>query len=108
MHFVTSIRIFLHRARPISRRHVSPRRARRRAAPSSVGPRRLPSSAPLGSLRSLVASVFFVMSAFEELGVCPELIRVADGEGWLLPTPVQVRSIHWSPYDRVRVVNADP
>jgi hypothetical protein len=48
------------------------------------------------------------MSAFEELGVCPELIRVADGEGWLLPTPVQVRSIHWSPYDRVRVVIADP
>jgi hypothetical protein len=21
---------------------------------------------------------------------------------------LQVRSIHWSPYDRVRVVNADP
>ena len=33
------------------------------------------------------------MSAFEELGVCPELIRVADAQGWLLPTPVQAEAV---------------
>ena len=32
------------------------------------------------------------MSVFEELGVCPELIRVAD-EHWLLPTPVQAEAV---------------
>ena len=33
------------------------------------------------------------MSVFEELGVCPELIRVADEQGWLLPTPVQAEAV---------------
>ena len=33
------------------------------------------------------------MSAFEELGVCPELIRAADDAGWLLPTPVQAEAV---------------
>ena len=33
------------------------------------------------------------MSVFEELGVCPELIRVADEQGWLLPTPVQSEAV---------------
>ena len=32
------------------------------------------------------------MSAFEELGVCPELIRAADDAGWLLPTAVQAEA----------------
>ena len=33
------------------------------------------------------------MSVFEELGVCPELIQVADEQGWLLPTPVQAEAV---------------
>lgn len=33
------------------------------------------------------------MSVFEELGVCPELIRVADEQGWLMPTPVQAEAV---------------
>ena len=33
------------------------------------------------------------MSAFEEMGVCPELIRSADEAGWLLPTPVQAEAV---------------
>ncbi len=33
------------------------------------------------------------MSAFEELGVCPALIRAADGLGWALPTPVQAEAV---------------
>ena len=33
------------------------------------------------------------MSAFEELGVSPELIRAADEQGWLLPTPVQAEAV---------------
>ena len=33
------------------------------------------------------------MSAFEELGVCPELIRVAEEQGWLLPTAVQAEAV---------------
>ena len=32
------------------------------------------------------------MSAFEELGVCPELIRAAEDAGWLLPTAVQAEA----------------
>jgi hypothetical protein len=34
-----------------------------------------------------------VMSAFEELGVSPELIRACDGLGWALPTPVQAEAV---------------
>ena len=33
------------------------------------------------------------MSAFEELGVSPELIRACDGLGWKLPTPVQAEAV---------------
>ena len=33
------------------------------------------------------------MSAFEELGVCPELITSASDAGWLLPTAVQAESM---------------
>ena len=33
------------------------------------------------------------MSAFEELGVIPEMITAIDGMGWLLPTPVQAEAI---------------
>ena len=33
------------------------------------------------------------MSAFEELGVCPEIIQAVEEAGWLLPTPVQAESI---------------
>ena len=33
---------------------------------------------------------------------------VADGERLASFAPYQVRSIHWFPYDRVGVVNADP
>ena len=33
------------------------------------------------------------MSAFEELGVCPELIRACDEQGWALPTPVQAEAV---------------
>eukprot|EP01053_Blabericola_migrator_P000211 Blabericola_migrator_1__210@NODE_1055_length_5577_cov_147_372414_g725_i0_p1_GENE_NODE_1055_length_5577_cov_147_372414_g725_i0NODE_1055_length_5577_cov_147_372414_g725_i0_p1_ORF_typecomplete_len761_score140_94DEAD/PF00270_29/6_7e42DEAD/PF00270_29/2_2e03Helicase_C/PF00271_31/4_7e03Helicase_C/PF00271_31/1_4e21SPRY/PF00622_28/1_4e21ResIII/PF04851_15/0_31ResIII/PF04851_15/3_7e06Helicase_RecD/PF05127_14/2_7Helicase_RecD/PF05127_14/1_1e02Scm3/PF10384_9/0_3_NODE_1055_length_5577_cov_147_372414_g725_i010 len=29
------------------------------------------------------------MSAFEELGVCPEIIQAIEEDGWLLPTPIQ-------------------
>eukprot|EP01054_Gregarina_sp_Poly1_P005909 Gregarina_sp_Poly_1__5908@NODE_310_length_9629_cov_213_427526_g267_i0_p2_GENE_NODE_310_length_9629_cov_213_427526_g267_i0NODE_310_length_9629_cov_213_427526_g267_i0_p2_ORF_typecomplete_len759_score107_28DEAD/PF00270_29/2_3e41DEAD/PF00270_29/1_6e03Helicase_C/PF00271_31/2_8e21SPRY/PF00622_28/4_2e21ResIII/PF04851_15/0_67ResIII/PF04851_15/0_00034ERCC3_RAD25_C/PF16203_5/3_2e05UTP25/PF06862_12/6_7e02UTP25/PF06862_12/0_11_NODE_310_length_9629_cov_213_427526_g267_i01342410 len=29
------------------------------------------------------------MSAFEELGVCPEIIQAIEDDGWLLPTPIQ-------------------
>ncbi len=29
------------------------------------------------------------MSAFEELGVCPEIIQAIEEDDWLLPTPVQ-------------------
>lgn len=33
------------------------------------------------------------MSAFEEVGLCPELIRAVDELGWLLPTPVQAEAV---------------
>eukprot|EP00959_Pyramimonas_sp_CCMP1952_P002909 60204-Pyramimonas_sp.AAC.1 len=33
------------------------------------------------------------MSAFEEMGVMPELIRAVDELGWLLPTAVQAEAI---------------
>ena len=33
------------------------------------------------------------MTAFEEMGVMPELIRAADELGWLLPTAVQAEAI---------------
>eukprot|EP00798_Chlamydomonas_sp_ICE-L_P008158 gene8158-1412_t len=33
------------------------------------------------------------MSAFEEFGLCPELIKAVDAEGWLLPSPVQAEAI---------------
>jgi hypothetical protein len=33
------------------------------------------------------------MSAFEELGVSPELIRACDELGWALPTPVQAEAV---------------
>ena len=29
------------------------------------------------------------MSAFEELGICPEIIQAVEEDDWLLPTPVQ-------------------
>ena len=32
----------------------------------------------------------------------------ARGEAALEPSNAKARSVHWSPYDRVRVVNADP
>jgi hypothetical protein len=34
--------------------------------------------------------------------------RLASSRRRRTPPPRQVRSIHWFPYDRVRVVNADP
>jgi ATP-dependent RNA helicase DDX1 len=30
------------------------------------------------------------MSAFEEVGLMPELIKAVEDLGWFLPTPVQV------------------
>jgi ATP-dependent RNA helicase DDX1 len=33
------------------------------------------------------------MSAFEELGVCPEIIRAVEEMGWLLPTPIQQEAV---------------
>jgi hypothetical protein len=33
------------------------------------------------------------MSAFEELGVMPEIISALDELGWLLPTPVQAEAV---------------
>nr|CAJ20483.1 ATP-dependent RNA helicase, putative [Toxoplasma gondii RH] len=33
------------------------------------------------------------MSAFEELGVCPEIIKAVEEDDWLLPTPIQAESI---------------
>mmetsp|Transcript_23355 Transcript_23355/g.73949 ORF Transcript_23355/g.73949 Transcript_23355/m.73949 type:complete len:837 (-) Transcript_23355:177-2687(-) len=33
------------------------------------------------------------MSAFEELGICPEIIRAIEEDEWLLPTPVQQEAI---------------
>lgn len=33
------------------------------------------------------------MSAFEEMGVMPELIRAIDEQGWMLPTPVQQEAV---------------
>lgn len=33
------------------------------------------------------------MADFERLGICPELIRAIQEEGWLLPTPVQDETI---------------
>ena len=33
------------------------------------------------------------MSAFEELGVCPEIIQAIEEEDWLLPTGVQQDAI---------------
>ncbi|PFH31733.1 putative ATP-dependent RNA helicase DDX1 [Besnoitia besnoiti] len=33
------------------------------------------------------------MSAFEELGVCPEIIKAIEEDEWLLPTPVQADAI---------------
>ena len=42
---------------------------------------------------ALSPTVSGVMSAFEELGVSPELIRACDGLGWTLPTPVQAEAV---------------
>ncbi len=33
------------------------------------------------------------MSAFEELGVMPELIKAVEDLGWVLPTPVQAEAV---------------
>ena len=33
------------------------------------------------------------MSAFEELGVSPEIIKAVEEQGWLLPTPVQQEAV---------------
>eukprot|EP00928_Gymnodinium_smaydae_P004896 TRINITY_DN11678_c0_g6_i1.p1 TRINITY_DN11678_c0_g6~~TRINITY_DN11678_c0_g6_i1.p1 ORF type:complete len:830 (+),score=156.64 TRINITY_DN11678_c0_g6_i1:114-2492(+) len=33
------------------------------------------------------------MSAFEELGLCPEIIRAVEEDDWLLPTPVQQEAV---------------
>eukprot|EP00929_Paragymnodinium_shiwhaense_P000883 TRINITY_DN101089_c0_g1_i1.p1 TRINITY_DN101089_c0_g1~~TRINITY_DN101089_c0_g1_i1.p1 ORF type:complete len:833 (-),score=257.16 TRINITY_DN101089_c0_g1_i1:120-2618(-) len=33
------------------------------------------------------------MSAFEELGLCPEIIRAIEEDDWLLPTPVQQEAV---------------
>jgi len=33
------------------------------------------------------------MSAFEELGICPEIIQAIEEDEWLLPTPVQQEAI---------------
>lgn len=33
------------------------------------------------------------MSAFEELGISPELIRACEELGWLLPTPIQAEAV---------------
>ncbi|CBZ49763.1 putative ATP-dependent RNA helicase DDX family protein [Neospora caninum Liverpool] len=33
------------------------------------------------------------MSAFEEFGVCPEIIKAVEEDDWLLPTPIQAESI---------------
>eukprot|EP01071_Lankesteria_metandrocarpae_P004207 Lankesteria_metandrocarpae@DN3428_c2_g1_i3.p1 len=33
------------------------------------------------------------MSAYEDLGVCPEIIRAIEENGWFLPTPVQAEAI---------------
>jgi len=33
------------------------------------------------------------MSAFEELGLCPEIIQAVEEEDWLLPTPVQQEAV---------------
>lgn len=33
------------------------------------------------------------MSAFEELGICPEIIQAIEQEDWLLPMPVQAEAI---------------
>eukprot|EP00439_Symbiodinium_sp_Y106_P087040 s244_g38.t1 len=34
-----------------------------------------------------------LMSAFEELGICPEIIQAVEEDDWLLPTPVQQEAI---------------
>ena len=31
--------------------------------------------------------------SFEELGLCPELLRACEENGWLLPTPVQAEAV---------------
>lgn len=36
------------------------------------------------------------MSAFEELGICPEIIQAVEEDDWLLPTPVQQDWTKWS------------
>jgi len=33
------------------------------------------------------------MSAFEELGICPEIIQAVEEDDWLLPTPVQQEAV---------------
>jgi len=47
-----------------------------------------------------VALMSYLMLGIDEIGV-----QIEEPFGVL---PVKVRSIHWSPYDPVRVVNADP
>jgi len=39
---------------------------------------------------------------------CHVIVPEYPGYGVAKGKPCEVRSIHWSPYDRVRVVNADP
>jgi hypothetical protein len=61
---------------------------------------------------SFVAETFFVAHAAFQSALLPVVRRFEEASGVLRDRAVgkatQVRSIHWSPYDRVRVVNADP
>ena len=45
-----------------------------------------------------------VRAHLHDVGTAARIIQIARGDR----PGMKARSIHWSPYDRVRVVNADP
>ena len=50
-------------------------------------------SYPPGSMLHAASTFALTMSAFEELGVCPELLRACGELQWSLPTPVQAEAV---------------
>ena len=64
-------------------------------------------------MKSLVADGKFAYSRYDAIGLFRllELAKATEPaalEKLAESSGLQVRSIHWSPYDRVGVVNADP
>ena len=56
------------------------------------------------SARFFIGDADDVRAHLHDVGTAARIIQIARGDR----PGMKARSIHWSPYDRVRVVNADP